>query len=134
MMIDSLMFLIIVFACGSIVQIVSSIICYRNIISYSKDQAMAVKMLLELLNKEFQSNQTQHTELLESLTANDQKIADSLEANIGKNVKLHYTQYRKSLPWRGDNYNGKNIETGQYIIDRIESIREVNPNQQQIGF
>ena len=64
----------------------------------------------------------------------DQKIADSLEANIGKNVKLHYTQYRKSLPWRGDNYNGKNIETGQYIIDRIESIREVNPNQQQIGF
>jgi predicted PurR-regulated permease PerM len=85
MMIDSSMFLIIVFACGSIVQIVSSIICYRNIISYSKDQAMAVKMLLELLNKEFQSNQTQHTELLESLTANDQKIADSL-ADSKKNI------------------------------------------------
>ncbi len=85
MMIDSLTFFTVVFACGSIAQIFSLVICYRNLTSYSKDQANAVKMLLELLQKEFQSNQTQHTELLESLTANDQKIADSL-ADSKKNI------------------------------------------------
>ena len=38
----------------------------------------------------------------------DGQIADSLDKIGSKNVKLHYTQYRKSLPWRGENYNGKN--------------------------
>jgi hypothetical protein len=60
----------------------------------------------------------------------DIKIADSLEKVIGKNVNVHYIQYRKSLPWRGDNYNGKNQnqENGQYIIDRIEKVTESNYN------
>ncbi len=60
----------------------------------------------------------------------DIKIADSLEKIIGKNVNVHYIQYRKSLPWRGDNYNGKNQnqENGQYIIDRIEKVTDVNFN------
>jgi hypothetical protein len=60
----------------------------------------------------------------------DIKIADSLEKVIGKNVNVHYIQYRKSLPWRGDNYNGKNQnqENGQYIIDRIEKVTESNNN------
>lgn len=56
----------------------------------------------------------------------DVKIADSLEKVIGKTVNVHYVQYRKSLPWRGENYNGKNQnqENGQYIIDRIEHVSE----------
>ncbi len=54
----------------------------------------------------------------------DETIADSLEHIIGKNIKVHYTQYRKSLPWRGDNYNGRNQENGQYIIDRIDKVSE----------
>ncbi len=60
----------------------------------------------------------------------DLQIADSLERIIGKNVNVHYVQYRKSLPWRGDNYNGKtqNQENGQYIIDRIEKVSEVKYN------
>ena len=54
----------------------------------------------------------------------DDAIADSLEHGAqGKMVRVHYIQYRRSLPWRGDNYNGKNQETGQYIIDRIEEVR-----------
>jgi hypothetical protein len=53
-----------------------------------------------------------------------QQIADSLEANIGKVVKLHYTQYLKTLPWRGDNYDTRNSESGQYIVDRIAEIKE----------
>jgi len=57
----------------------------------------------------------------------DVKLADSLNKIIGKNVSVHYTQYRKSLPWRGENYNGRNQnqENGQYIIDRIEKVSEV---------
>ncbi|HMN32624.1 MAG: hypothetical protein IT215_02205 [Chitinophagaceae bacterium] len=62
----------------------------------------------------------------------DEVIADSLQAVIGKTVKLHYIQYRKNLPWRGENYNSNNQENGQYIIDRIEDVRD-DPAQ-NIGF
>jgi hypothetical protein len=34
-------------------------------------------------------------------------------------------QYRRSLAWRGDNYNGRNQEPGQYVVDRIEQVREM---------
>lgn len=67
-----------------------------------------------------------------SLTANyfyfsvaDEAIADSLERCVGKMVTLHYTQYLRSLPWRGDNYNGRNAERGQYIVDRIVKVESV---------
>jgi len=56
----------------------------------------------------------------------DVQVADSLNNVIGKTVKLHYIQYRKNLPWRGENYNGRNQENGQYIIDRIESVSTAN--------
>ena len=52
-------------------------------------------------------------------------IADSINNIEGKIIKLHYVQYRKSLPWRGENYNGKNAEDGQYIVDAIEQV--INP-------
>ncbi len=60
----------------------------------------------------------------------DLAVADSLEKVIGKSVSVHYTQYRKSLPWRGDNYNGRhqNQESGQYIVDRIDKVSEPNYN------
>ncbi len=56
----------------------------------------------------------------------DGKLADSLDKVLNKEVKIHYTQYRKCLPWRGENYNGKNQENGQYIVDRIISVNEAN--------
>lgn len=56
----------------------------------------------------------------------DVQVADSLNNVIGKTVKIHYIQYRKNLPWRGENYNGRNQENGQYIIDRIESVSTAN--------
>ena len=59
-------------------------------------------------------------------SVDDKKIADSLEASLGKVVKLHYTQYRKHLPWRGENYNDRNEEKGQYIVDGIANVKEVN--------
>lgn len=54
----------------------------------------------------------------------DGKLADSLDKVSNKTVKIHYTQYRKSLPWRGENYNGKNQENGQYIVDQILKVSE----------
>jgi hypothetical protein len=52
----------------------------------------------------------------------DEAIADSLEHCIGKMLKVHYTQYKRSLPWRGDDYNARNQDKGQYIVDRIDQV------------
>jgi hypothetical protein len=60
-------------------------------------------------------------------SVSDKGIADSLNANTGRIVKLHYVQYRRSLPWRGDNYNEKNSDKGQYIVDRIVGVDSTNP-------
>ena len=56
----------------------------------------------------------------------DKSLADSLDQSLGKTLRLHYTQYRRSLPWRGDNYNGKNADNGQYIVDHIDDIKSTN--------
>lgn len=58
----------------------------------------------------------------------DEKVADSMQKCLGKIVKLHYVQYRRSLPWRGENYSTKNQETGQYIVDRIDQVKEPSGN------
>lgn len=55
----------------------------------------------------------------------DEKVAAELENALGKNVRLHYTQYRRSLPWRGDDYQSNNTEKGQYIVDRVENVTDV---------
>jgi hypothetical protein len=55
-----------------------------------------------------------------------------MEQNIGKNVIIHYNQYRKSLPWRGETYTNMNEKRGQYIVDKVEvSNTPVQPQQQQ---
>lgn len=59
-------------------------------------------------------------------SVDDEMLADSLESCLGKVVKLHYIQYRRNLPWRGENYDKLNSEKGQYLVDRIEEVR--NPN------
>lgn len=55
----------------------------------------------------------------------DERIADSLENCLGKIVKLHYVQYRRSLPWRGENYDKVNAEKGQYMADDIAEVKDV---------
>ncbi|XZF14680.1 hypothetical protein ACTHGU_00940 [Chitinophagaceae bacterium MMS25-I14] len=57
----------------------------------------------------------------------DKKIADSLDKCGGKTVNLHYVQYLRSLPWRGENYDKQetgNQERGQYIVDQIISVEQ----------
>lgn len=57
----------------------------------------------------------------------DPKVAADLEDNLGKKVKLHYEQYRKGLPWRGETYNNVNENRGQYIVDGVE-VLDASPN------
>ena len=53
----------------------------------------------------------------------DEAVADSLKKCIGMQVLVHYNQYRKSLPWRGENNNNDNKEKGQYIVDKIQTVK-----------
>lgn len=57
----------------------------------------------------------------------DDAIADSLGKCSGMQIEVHYNRYRKSLPWRGDNYNNDNKDKGQYIVDRIEAVKNADP-------
>ena len=45
----------------------------------------------------------------------DKAVADSLMRCSGKNVELHYKEYKGALPWRG-------MQT--HIVDRIVSVSE----------
>jgi hypothetical protein len=62
-------------------------------------------------------------------SVSDISLAAKLNNASGKTIKVHYVQYRKCLPWRGENYNGRNQENGQYMIDRIEDISNPTPVQ-----
>ena len=50
----------------------------------------------------------------------DEAIAAKLQGMEGQCIKLHYTQYRRHLSWRGENYQGKNTSPGQYIVDAVD--------------
>lgn len=54
----------------------------------------------------------------------DPQIADSLVKITGMQIRVHYNTYRKSLPWRGDNYNAVNKDKGQNIVDGIISVSQ----------
>lgn len=78
-------YMILILGFGFSAQIFCFYLFYRASLAYSKDQAESMKKLLELLQKEFKFNQDQHTELLETLSNNDQKLADTL-GDAKKNI------------------------------------------------
>jgi len=49
-------------------------------------------------------------------------LARQLEKAAGQTVKVHYVHYRRSLPWRGDNYDVDNAEIGQYVVTELISV------------
>lgn len=51
----------------------------------------------------------------------DEALADSLTRCNGMEVEVHYIQYRKNLPWRGENNNNDNKDKGQFIVDQLVS-------------
>jgi hypothetical protein len=59
-------------------------------------------------------------------SVDDRGTADSLQHCLGKVVRVHYVQYRRSLPWRGDNNDKRNAEAGQYVADQVLEVKEVN--------
>lgn len=62
----------------------------------------------------------------------DRSVAQKLEDAAGQTVKVHYVQYRRSLPWRGDDYDADNAEKGQYIVDALINVTPVANAMQQI--
>lgn len=57
-------------------------------------------------------------------SVDDVQLADTLEKSLGKIVRVHYTQYRRNLPWRGENYDKVNAEKGQYVVDQLAEVRD----------
>jgi hypothetical protein len=57
--------------------------------------------------------------------AND-SLAKILMSSQGKMIRVHYVQYHATLPWRGDNYNGKNGDDGQYMVDKLLSVKDAD--------
>ena len=52
-------------------------------------------------------------------------LADSLMGLQGQELELHYKQFKKNLPWRGDTYTD---QEGQYIIDKLVRVKNHTPN------
>jgi len=55
----------------------------------------------------------------------DDKLAEQLNNLQGKEIEVHYVQYRHTLPWRGRKYPEHD---GQYIVDKFVSVKNENPN------
>lgn len=52
----------------------------------------------------------------------DKNIAETLMRKSGSFVRLHYKEYRGTLPWRGHN---------RFVVDKIEELRD--PNNDESG-
>lgn len=50
----------------------------------------------------------------------DEKVAEKLMHLSGKNVELHYKEYRGTLPWRG---------MQKHVVDSIVSVTEIPTDQ-----
>jgi hypothetical protein len=57
-------------------------------------------------------------------SVDDQKLANKLMTLQGMELELHYENYNRALPWRGDNYNK---EDGQYVVDKMVKIKNKEP-------
>lgn len=58
----------------------------------------------------------------------DVALADSIENCLGKSVRLHYIQYRRALPWRGNKHPDTDVPNGQYIVDGVSDVKAVDVN------
>ncbi|OJW77265.1 MAG: hypothetical protein BGO69_17915 [Bacteroidetes bacterium 46-16] len=63
-------------------------------------------------------------DLVYNFSIDEETIADTLQHCLDKTVRLHYIQYRRSLPWRGDNYEMKSKSRAQDVVDRVEVLSE----------
>ena len=75
----------------------------------------------EILQPGFRSGEGSVKANTFKFSVQDPEVARQLEDVSGQTVKVHYLQYRRSLPWRGDDYDADNAEPGQYIVTRLIS-------------
>lgn len=54
-----------------------------------------------------------------NFSVDDEEVAKKLERLGGKEIELHYNEYKHTLPWRGNNV---------YVVDSIVSIKDANGN------
>ena len=48
----------------------------------------------------------------------DERIAEQIDSNSSRQIKLHWKRYLGTLPWRGNS---------QFVVDSIISVRQVTP-------
>jgi hypothetical protein len=46
----------------------------------------------------------------------DEKVAEQIDSNSSRQIKLHWKRYLGTLPWRGNS---------QYVVDSIISVKKV---------
>lgn len=85
----------------------------------------------EILQPGFRSGEGSVKANTFKFSVQDAALAQKLEDVAGQTVKVHYVQYRRSLPWRGDDYDADNAETGQYIVDQLIGVTPAAGTLQQ---
>ena len=51
----------------------------------------------------------------------DERVAEQIDSNSSRQIKLHWKRYLGVLPWRGNS---------QYVVDSIISVRQVAPQME----
>ena len=52
----------------------------------------------------------------------DEKVAEQIDSNSSRQIKLHWKRYLGTLPWRGNS---------QYVVDSIISVRQAAPQVEE---
>ena len=74
-----------------------------------------------LIQAGFQGGQTGSVQSYEfRFSVVDEKVANQLMSNSGKEFELHYKEYMATVPWRG---------TSVYVVDSILSMKDVRTLQ-----
>ncbi len=55
----------------------------------------------------------------------NEELAEELMSKQGMELELHYLNYNKGLPWRGDVYAP---EDGQFVVDKLILVKNEFPN------
>ncbi len=71
------------------------------------------------------SNSVQMKSNTFKFSVTDKDLADKLMTLQGQEIEIHYKQFHKYLPWRGETYEDQD---GQYIVDELIRIKNDNPN------
>jgi len=78
----------------------------------------------ELLQEGFSNNRGgQFSAQYFYFSVDDENVAAQIEKLQGQVVRVRYVQYKRSLPWRGENYDARNQERGQYIVTGVETVQ-----------